>query len=144
MQHSIFQTNLRFWLIVVFECSFLAIAFYRPCFSHAVHPVVPVRDPGQMPLPPGSEIPHQRIKSVLGGVYSENVTLFFRNSPYRVQTDLIVEAGATLTIETGVQLYFDTGVGLKVWGTIRAIVSFCKIFMLQLVLCMLYIFSLLF
>lgn len=74
---------------------------------------------------PGYDIPSQPINNVLGGVYANNITLFFRNSPYRVQSDVTVEAGATITIETGVRLYFDTGVGLKVKGSIYAVVSFC-------------------
>jgi hypothetical protein len=70
---------------------------------------------GQPPLVGhGIERPRQPIKSVLGGIYSRNTTLYFRNSPFRVDRELIVESGATLTIETGVQLYFDTGVGIKV------------------------------
>uniref|UniRef100_A0A915CLZ3 SRCR domain-containing protein n=1 Tax=Ditylenchus dipsaci TaxID=166011 RepID=A0A915CLZ3_9BILA len=76
---------------------------------------------GQRILPEGMEQPRQRIRNTLGGFYSQNVTLFFRNSPFRVQTELIVESSATITIETGVQMYFDTGVGMKVFGTIRAI-----------------------
>ncbi|KAE9417892.1 hypothetical protein Angca_003498, partial [Angiostrongylus cantonensis] len=63
----------------------------------------------------------QPVQNILGGVYSNNVTLYFRNSPYRVTTDLTVEYGATLTIETGVQIYFDTGIGLKVRGALQAI-----------------------
>lgn len=74
----------------------------------------------QIPLP---NPPTARIKNILGGVYSQNITLFFRNSPYRVSSDLIVEVGATLTIETGVQVYFDTGVNLRIKGAIHAIVS---------------------
>ena len=31
----------------------------------------------------GLEQPRQPIKNTLGGLYSGNVTLFFRNSPYR-------------------------------------------------------------
>jgi hypothetical protein len=31
----------------------------------------------------GLEQPRQPIKNTLGGLYSNNVTLFFRNSPYR-------------------------------------------------------------
>uniref|UniRef100_A0A1I7XKT6 SRCR domain-containing protein n=1 Tax=Heterorhabditis bacteriophora TaxID=37862 RepID=A0A1I7XKT6_HETBA len=73
-----------------------------------------VLDPGLIPL-------RQPIKNILGGVYSNNVTLFFRNSPYRVMSEITVEVGATLTIETGVQMYFDTGIGLKVKGAIHAI-----------------------
>lgn len=89
---------------------------------------------------PGFFQPRERIKNTLGGVYSSNATLFFRNSPYRVRTDLTVEVcliesneivhiqvGATLTIETGVQLYFDTGVGLTVKGSLWAIVSSYRI-----------------
>ncbi|CAJ0561234.1 unnamed protein product, partial [Mesorhabditis spiculigera] len=60
-------------------------------------------------------------KNILGGSYANNVTLFFRNSPYRIEKDLIVEKGVTLTIETGTQLLFDTGVGLIVQGIIRAV-----------------------
>uniref|UniRef100_A0A183CTQ5 Peptidase A1 domain-containing protein n=1 Tax=Globodera pallida TaxID=36090 RepID=A0A183CTQ5_GLOPA len=62
-----------------------------------------------------------RIRNTLGGFYSGNVTLFFRNSPYRVERELIVESGSTMTIETGVQMYFDTGIGMKVFGTLQAI-----------------------
>uniref|UniRef100_A0A158R482 SRCR domain-containing protein n=1 Tax=Syphacia muris TaxID=451379 RepID=A0A158R482_9BILA len=72
-------------------------------------------------LHPGYQIPEKPLKNVIGGTYAENITLSFRNSPYYVETDLTVEAGATLTIETGVQLYFNTGVGLKVKGTIYAV-----------------------
>lgn len=77
---------------------------------------------GQRVLPLGMEQPRQRIQNVLGGFYSKNITLFYRNSPYRVQSELIVESTATLTIETGVQMYFDTGVGMKIFGSIKAIV----------------------
>src|SRR3954447_10868043 len=69
---------------------------------------------GQRVLPSGMEQPRQRILNTLGGFYGQNATLYFRNSPYRVQSELVVESAATLTIETGVQLYFDTGVGMKV------------------------------
>ncbi|CAK5083643.1 unnamed protein product [Meloidogyne enterolobii] len=31
----------------------------------------------------GLEQPRQPIKNTLGGLYSGNITLFFRNSPYR-------------------------------------------------------------
>uniref|UniRef100_A0A0R3RRQ6 Accessory Sec system protein Asp3 n=1 Tax=Elaeophora elaphi TaxID=1147741 RepID=A0A0R3RRQ6_9BILA len=54
-------------------------------------------------------------------VYSSNITLFYRNSPYRVQTDLTIETRAILTIETGVQIYFDAGVGIKIKGAIWAV-----------------------
>lgn len=77
---------------------------------------------GQHVLPLRMEQPRQRIQNILGGFYSHNVTLYFRNSPYRVQSELIVESDATLTIETGVQIYFDSGVGIKVFGIIQAIV----------------------
>lgn len=40
--------------------------------------------------------PRQRVKNVLQGVYSNNATLFFRNSPYRVMEDLIVEVALCL------------------------------------------------
>ncbi|VDO43648.1 unnamed protein product [Haemonchus placei] len=76
---------------------------------------------GQVVIDPGLEQARQPIRNILGGVYSNNITLFFRNSPYRVTSDLTVEHGATLTIETGVQIYFDTGVGLRVKGALQAI-----------------------
>lgn len=72
----------------------------------------------------GIKQPRQRIQNVLGGIYSQNITLFFRNSPYHIQSELIIQSGATLTIETGVQMYFDTGVGIKIFGSINAIVCF--------------------
>ncbi|KAK0410181.1 hypothetical protein QR680_004996 [Steinernema hermaphroditum] len=78
---------------------------------------------GQVDLPPGYIRPNDRIKTEIGGSYSNNATLFFRNSPYKVSSDLTVESGATLTIETGVQIYFDTGVGIKVKGAIHAVGS---------------------
>lgn len=59
------------------------------------------------------------------GVYSNNITLYYRNSPYRIQTDLTIETKAVLTIETGVKIYFDTGVGIKIKGAIWAVVSAC-------------------
>ena len=40
---------------------------------------------------------------------------------WSVEHELIVSAGCTMNIETGVQLYFDTGVGMKVYGTLKAI-----------------------
>uniref|UniRef100_A0A0N4ZT88 SRCR domain-containing protein n=1 Tax=Parastrongyloides trichosuri TaxID=131310 RepID=A0A0N4ZT88_PARTI len=76
---------------------------------------------GQFVLPPGSEQPIQPIKNTIGGVYSKNVTLYFMNSPYRVNQELVVERGATIHIQTGVQMYFDSGVGMKVFGTIEAL-----------------------
>ncbi|KAL3080364.1 hypothetical protein niasHT_038404 [Heterodera trifolii] len=75
----------------------------------------------QPPLADGLEPSRQRIRNTLGGFYSGNVTLYFRNSPYRVERELIVESGATMIIETGVQMYFDTGVGMKVFGTLQAV-----------------------
>ncbi|VDM77600.1 unnamed protein product [Strongylus vulgaris] len=92
------------------------LIYFLPLLGGALAQGQVVIDPGLMPA-------RQPIQNILGGVYSNNITLFFRNSPYRVTSDLTVEFGATLTIETGVQIYFDTGVGLKVKGTLRAIVS---------------------
>ncbi|VDN08493.1 unnamed protein product [Thelazia callipaeda] len=60
----------------------------------------------------------QKIKNVIGGVYSNNITLYFRNSPYLVESDLIIETEAVLTVETGVHIYFNPGVGITVKGTI--------------------------
>lgn len=71
----------------------------------------------------GESQSNEEVKNLIGGVYTNNITLFFRNSPYRVRSDVIVEKRATLTIETGVQIHFDTGVGLKIKGTIKAVVS---------------------
>jgi hypothetical protein len=62
------------------------------------------------------------IKQTIGGTYRDNVTLFQRNGPYRVSTDLNVESGVTLTIETGTKLYFDSGVGMRIRGTLYAVV----------------------
>uniref|UniRef100_A0A8R1XXU5 Uncharacterized protein n=1 Tax=Onchocerca volvulus TaxID=6282 RepID=A0A8R1XXU5_ONCVO len=59
----------------------------------------------------------------IAGVYSSNITLYYRNSPYRIQTDLTIETKAVLTIETGVKIYFDNGIGIKIKGTIWAVVS---------------------
>ncbi|CAP36001.2 Protein CBG18580 [Caenorhabditis briggsae] len=81
----------------------------------------PGQAPGQVPLDPGYQQPLEPIKNILQGSYGNNVTLYFRNSPYRVMGDLTVEYGVTMDIETGTRLYFDTGVGLIVKGTLRAI-----------------------
>uniref|UniRef100_A0A183C0J1 SRCR domain-containing protein n=1 Tax=Globodera pallida TaxID=36090 RepID=A0A183C0J1_GLOPA len=94
--------------VILFLLSFLAFLF------GTVHSQQP-------PLADGLEPTRQRIRNTLGGFYSGNVTLFFRNSPYRVERELIVESGSTMTIETGVQMYFDTGIGMKVFGTLQAI-----------------------
>lgn len=40
-----------------------------------------------------------------------------------ISGDVLVEVGATLTIETGVRLYFDSGTGIKVLGSIWAVVG---------------------
>ncbi|EFO13186.1 hypothetical protein LOAG_15343, partial [Loa loa] len=53
-------------------------------------------------------------------VYSSNITLYYRNSPYLVQSDLTIETKAILTIETGVRIYFDNGIGIKIKGAIWA------------------------
>ncbi|KAF1753039.1 hypothetical protein GCK72_019595 [Caenorhabditis remanei] len=81
----------------------------------------PGQAPGQVPLDPGYQQPLEPIKNILQGAYGSNVTLYFRNSPYRVMGDLTVEYGVTMDIETGTRIYFDTGVGLIVKGTLRAI-----------------------
>ncbi|CAI2352995.1 unnamed protein product [Caenorhabditis sp. 36 PRJEB53466] len=81
----------------------------------------PGQAPGQVPLDPGYRQPLEPIKNVLQGSYGNNVTLYQRNSPYRVSGDLTVEYGVTMEIETGTRIYFDTGVGLIVKGTLRAI-----------------------
>uniref|UniRef100_A0A0M3ILN8 Sporulation protein n=1 Tax=Ascaris lumbricoides TaxID=6252 RepID=A0A0M3ILN8_ASCLU len=85
-------------------------------------PSLPLERKDSIPVIDGLGSIRDPIKNTLGGVYTGNATLYFRNSPYRVQSDLTVEAGATLTIETGVQLYFDSGVGLKVKGIIHAVI----------------------
>lgn len=63
------------------------------------------------------------IKQTIGGTYRTNATLYQRSGPYRVDRDLNVEGGVTLTIETGTELYFDTGVGMRIRGTLFAVVS---------------------
>lgn len=112
----IFITNQRFWLIAAVQ---LLVFFF--VFLPLEWTAVDAQ--GQRVLEPGLMQPRQRIKNTLGGVYSRNITLFFRNSPYFVESELIVDSGVTIQIETGVQIYFATGVGLKVYGTIVAIVS---------------------
>lgn len=67
-----------------------------------------------------------QIQNVIGGTYSQNLTLFYRNQPFRVSKDIVVEPGATLTIETGVKMYFDPGVGITVRGSLFAVV--CSFF----------------
>ncbi|CAL2046926.1 unnamed protein product [Caenorhabditis brenneri] len=81
----------------------------------------PGQAPGQVPLDPGYRQPLEPIKNILQGSYGNNVTLYYRNSPYRVSGDLTVEYGVTMDIETGTRIYFDTGVGLIIKGTLRAI-----------------------
>ncbi|CAB3397311.1 unnamed protein product [Caenorhabditis bovis] len=81
----------------------------------------PGQAPGQVPLDHGYRQPLEPIKNILQGSYRNNVTLYYRNSPYRVTGDVTVEFGVTMTIETGVRIYFDTGTGLVVKGTLRAI-----------------------
>lgn len=66
---------------------------------------------------------HKYANILFSGVYSSNITLYYRNSPYLVQNDLTIETKAILTIETGVHIYFDTGIGIKIKGAIRAMVS---------------------
>uniref|UniRef100_A0A1I7UE62 FBA_2 domain-containing protein n=1 Tax=Caenorhabditis tropicalis TaxID=1561998 RepID=A0A1I7UE62_9PELO len=60
----------------------------------------PGQAPGQVPLDPGYHQPLEPIKNILQGSYGNNVTLYFRNSPYRVSGDLTVEYGVTMDIET--------------------------------------------
>ncbi|GMS79584.1 hypothetical protein PENTCL1PPCAC_1759, partial [Pristionchus entomophagus] len=72
---------------------------------------------GQIPLP---DPPREKIKNTIEGVYSDNITLYYMNSPYRITSDLTVEVGATMYIQTGVRIYFDTGVGLRIKGSIIA------------------------
>ncbi|EGT45297.1 hypothetical protein CAEBREN_07064 [Caenorhabditis brenneri] len=81
----------------------------------------PGQAPGQVPLDPGYRQPLEPIKNILQGSYGNNVTLYYRNSPYRVSGDLTVEYGVTMDIETGTRIYFDTGIGLIIKGTLRAI-----------------------
>ena len=37
-----------------------------------------------------------------------------------------MENGVTLTIETGTELYFDTGVGMRIRGTLYAVVKVAR------------------
>lgn len=58
--------------------------------------------------------------SSLGGVITGNVVYNMSASPYVVTEDILVEAGARLTIQPGVTLQFDPGVGMTVRGILHA------------------------
>ena len=62
-----------------------------------------------------------------GGVYSRNYTLYQRNGPFLVSRDIVIEAGVTFTIETGSEIRFKPGVGIKVHGTLYAVVRIYKL-----------------
>ncbi|MGJ8726287.1 MAG: lamin tail domain-containing protein [Roseibacillus sp.] len=57
-------------------------------------------------------------ETVLGTPIAMNTTLISANSPYVIEGDLVVEAGATLTIEEGVTVLMTKGSSVRVYGTL--------------------------
>lgn len=56
----------------------------------------------------------------LGGRLEESITLYHREKPYKVLSDLTVMPKAMLTITPGVVLEFAPRVGILVLGTLSA------------------------
>lgn len=56
----------------------------------------------------------------LGGRVTQNLTLYVKNTPYIIKSDITVMPGATLTIYPGVVMEFMPNVGILVLGTLRA------------------------
>ena len=58
----------------------------------------------------------------LGGNITSDSTITADLSPYQLQSDLIVDAGVTLTIEAGVAIEFPaTGIDFQVFGNLIAL-----------------------
>jgi len=64
---------------------------------------------------PGAEGQHQ-----LGGRIAKNTTLLAADSPYVLYSDLVVAAGATLTLEPGTTLRVPHGIAIRVQGQLVA------------------------
>ena len=110
-----YAATARFWAAAALQTLLVLYATAPPgIFNASPRSHVAVEAQGQRELARGLMPPRERIKNTLGGVFSQNTTLFFRNSPYFVESDLVFASGTELRIETGVQIYFATGVGLKV------------------------------
>jgi len=58
-------------------------------------------------------------ETVVGGVLPGDATLGLAGSPYAVASDLVVPAGATLTIEAGVELRMAEGRNIRVLGALH-------------------------
>lgn len=56
-------------------------------------------------------------------MYNSNHTLYYRDGPYKVTKNIMVQPGANLTIEQGVKMYFDPGIGIEVMGVLNVAVS---------------------
>ena len=55
-----------------------------------------------------------------GGPVTDDLTLYRAGGPYHITQDIVVQAGATLTIEPGTELYFSPGSSLMVYGRLLA------------------------
>jgi hypothetical protein len=55
-----------------------------------------------------------------GGPVTQDRTLYRAGGPYHITQDIVVHAGATLTIEPGTELYFSPGSSLLVYGRLLA------------------------
>ncbi len=72
-------------------------------------------------LPAGHPTPAQAAGPTdVGGTLTGTHTWTSANSPYRVTSDVTLEAGATLTIQPGTVIEFDLGTRLTVAGELRA------------------------
>jgi hypothetical protein len=60
------------------------------------------------------------VVTVIGGVMPMNVVLRESASPYEVNQNLVVQAGAKLTIEPGTMVRIDPGIVITIYGTLDA------------------------
>lgn len=63
------------------------------------------------------------VTELQGGAIVGERTLRLLDSPYVLNTDLIVERGAKLVIEPGVEIHFAPMIGITVRGAIIGVVS---------------------
>ncbi len=59
-------------------------------------------------------------KTTVGGTINADTTWTPENSPYIVTSDIVVNAGKTLTVMPGTRVYFSPGTGMTVNGTLDA------------------------